>query len=29
MEIEEEIAHGFDSDDEENIEDISGPLSWF
>ena len=27
MEIEEEIAHGFDSDDEENIEDISGPLN--
>ena len=27
MEIEEEIAKGFDSETEENIEDISGPLN--
>ena len=27
MEIEEEIAQGFDSENEENNEDISGPLN--
>ena len=27
MDIEEEIAQGFDSDAEENIQDISGPLN--
>ena len=27
MEIEEEIAQGFDSDAEDNIQDISGPLN--